>query len=292
MGDETLAQGFWQPLTMVSVFLALMIAEAFLPLRKQRHPWVKRVPVNLVMSGIAAAVGTFVTRAVALAVSLWCAGHSFGLLQWIAIPPAVEFVAGFLLMDLTFYYWHLANHAVPLMWRFHNVHHLDLDMDVSTAFRFHFGEILYSTAFRVAQVGLLGISPATYLAYELVFGLCTMFHHSNLRIHIGLERLLNRVIVTPRMHGIHHSIVREETNSNFSVVFRWWDFFHRTLRLAVPQSAVDVGVAAYRELGDNGLLFLNALPFCKQRDYWRLPDGRRPERVRPEAESPTNLLEA
>jgi sterol desaturase/sphingolipid hydroxylase (fatty acid hydroxylase superfamily) len=152
-------------------------------------------------------------------------------------------------------------------------------LDVSTSFRFHFGEVLYSVGFRALQVYLLGISLFTYLVYELVFQCATLFHHSNVRLPITVERWLNQIVVTPRMHGIHHSIVKEETNSNFSVIFRWWDLIHGTLKLNVKQSEVVIGVPAYLEREDNKLMNLLILPFRKQREYWRLPENEQPGRV-------------
>jgi sterol desaturase/sphingolipid hydroxylase (fatty acid hydroxylase superfamily) len=176
-------------------------------------------------------------------------------------------------MDLSFYYWHLVNHRVALLWRFHNVHHIDPDLDVSTALRFHFGELAFSAGFRIVQILLIGISAWVYVAYELFFQANTLFHHSNVRLPIRLERTLNRVLVTPRMHGIHHSHVQRETNSNYGVVFPWWDRLHRTLGLNVPQSAITIGVPGYSNPEDNRLWHAIWLPFRKQRDYWRLPGG-------------------
>jgi sterol desaturase/sphingolipid hydroxylase (fatty acid hydroxylase superfamily) len=219
-------------------------------------------------------VGSLVVRAAALKLSVMSEIQGFGLTQLTPMPEWAEFGAGFLLMDLTFYWWHRANHEVVLLWRFHNVHHIDPDLDVSTSFRFHLVEVLYSTGFRVAQVGLIGVAPLTYAVYETVFSCGTVFHHSNWRLPLGVERAVNKVFVTPRMHGIHHSAVREETNSNYSVVFRWWDMLHGTLRLGVPHSEVDIGVPAYQLPGDNGLASLMAAPFAAQREYWRYPDGR------------------
>jgi hypothetical protein len=118
-----------------------------------------------------------------------------------------------------------------------------------------------------------------FAAYELVFQANTLFHHSNVRLPIRVERLLNRVLVTPRMHGIHHSQVREEADSNYSVVFPWWDRLHRTLGLDIPQVDVVVGVPAYSRPEDNTLSNTLLLPFRHQRDYWLRPDGtvaRRP----------------
>ena len=151
-----------------------------------------------------------------MAVLDWASNRPFGAAHLIQMPVAAQFVLSFLLMDLTFYWWHVANHRIPFLWRFHNVHHIDPDLDVSTAFRFHFGEVALSAGFRVAQVSAIGLSGWMFAVYELVFQANTVFHHSNVRLPIRLERLLNLVLVTPRMHGIHHSQVRDETNSRES----------------------------------------------------------------------------
>ena len=257
----------------VGFFLALLALERALPLRRPKRPWINRAWINFLLSAAAFVVGVYLVRPLSLGIAGWTQRQSFGLLQVFPLPSGVEFAAGFLLLDLTFYYWHRANHAVSLLWRFHNVHHADPDLDVTTSFRFHFVEVLYSTGFRVFQVGLIGVAPAVYVVYELCFQCATVFHHSNLRIPLWAERLLNRIIVTPRMHGIHHSDIEGETNSNYSVIFRWWDALHRSLRLNVTQSIIDIGVAGYTDRGDNELWSLVAMPFRKQRDYWRFGDG-------------------
>jgi sterol desaturase/sphingolipid hydroxylase (fatty acid hydroxylase superfamily) len=168
---------------------------------------------------------------------------------------------------------------VPLFWRFHNVHHTDLDMDVSTATRFHFGEMLFSVAFLSVAVIVLGVGPVTLLLFFIGFETATLFHHSNWRLPIWFERILNRAIVTPRMHGIHHSIVQRETNSNWGTIFCWWDKFHRTLRRDIPQDEITIGVPAYRDEHELTFGRLFVLPFRKQRNYWRLPTGEQPERA-------------
>jgi sterol desaturase/sphingolipid hydroxylase (fatty acid hydroxylase superfamily) len=263
----------------IAVFLMLLGLESRFPLRQAKRSKLSRFWLNVVISGLALATGAFIVAPLALRVLAWASENSMGLLNRVSLPVATELVVGFLLMDLSFYYWHRANHSFPLFWRFHNVHHLDPDLDVSTSFRFHFGEVLYSVAFRVLQVSFIGVSFSTFLIYELFFQCATLFHHSNVRLPIGLERALNKIIVTPRMHGIHHSIVKDETNSNYSVIFRWWDVLHGTLRLNVKQSDVIIGVPAYRGPEDNKFLTLLMLPFRKQREYWRLPNGKQPERI-------------
>ena len=270
---ETLAGG-----VLAAVYVALLIVETQFPLREATRPKPKRFLLNVGLSGLALGTGAYIAAPVALALAMHSTETSFGLLNMLSLPPTLKLILGFLAMDLTFYYWHRANHVFPIFWRFHNVHHVDQDLDVSTSFRFHFGEVFYSVGFRALQVYLLGISVLTYLLYEVAFQCATMFHHSNVRLPIRVERALNKIIVTPRMHGIHHSIVKEETNSNYSVIFRWWDVLHGTLRLNIKQADVVIGVPAYMDPQDNKFLHLLILPFMKQREYWRLTDGKQSER--------------
>ena len=113
-----------------------------------------------------------------------------------------------LLMDYTLYVWHVLTHRVPALWRFHAVHHIDLDLDASTAVRFHFGELTLSTPWRVAQVVVIGTSPLALSIWQTGLLMSILFHHSNVELPLAIERRLGRVFVTPRMHGIHHSQVR------------------------------------------------------------------------------------
>jgi sterol desaturase/sphingolipid hydroxylase (fatty acid hydroxylase superfamily) len=280
--DIELISRWVTPILLTAFFLVLFFYERILPLRRPKRSPGRRWAINIILTVMVFGVGSLVVRPVALGVSWWTEHSFFGLLNLLTLPFWPKFILGFLLMDLTIYYWHRVNHTWPLLWRFHNVHHVDPDLDVSTSFRFHFGEILYSTLFRILQVGLVGVTPLTYVVYELAFQVCTVFHHSNFRIPVNWEREINRVLVTPRMHGVHHSVVGSETNSNYSVIFSWWDRLHRSLRLNVPQGLVIIGVPGYLLPGDNRFLSLLAFPFRPQRAYWRWPSGK--ASVRPESQ--------
>ena len=259
------------------VFVALFVAERVRPLRHPERPLFGRLLVNGAISVLAFAAATVLVRPATLAALRWTSNAPFGLVHLVESSVA-QFILAFLLMDLTFYWWHVANHRLTVLWRFHNVHHIDPDLDVSTAFRFHFGEVGLSAGFRVVQIAAIGLPLWMFAAYELVFQANTLFHHSNLRLPIRLERVLNLVLVTPRMHGIHHSHVRHETNSNYSVVFSWWDRLHRTATLGVRQADIVIGVPAYAHPDDNRLRNTLLLPFRRQRDYWRRADGISPAR--------------
>jgi sterol desaturase/sphingolipid hydroxylase (fatty acid hydroxylase superfamily) len=259
------------------VFVLLLCWEQLNPLRKKTRPLVQRLFVNMILTGAVFVVGGLVVRNTGLGVSEWILKRGLGLVFLVPLPQWCRIPIGFLLLDLTFYYWHWANHRIRLLWRFHNVHHIDPDLDISTSFRFHFVEIAYSSLFRVIQVLIVGATPLTYVIYETVFTAGTMLHHSNISLPLKLERCLNKAIVTPRMHGIHHSAVKDETNSNYSVVFSWWDRLHRTLVLNIPQSSVMIGVPGYQLAKDNRLWSLLSMPFVGQNDYWYYADGSSPK---------------
>lgn len=258
----------------LAVLAALFLLERLFPLRRRTRRLGPRLLVNAALSAGTYAVAALLVRPAALASAGWAAAKGFGLLHWAALPETAAFALGFILLDLSFYYWHRLNHQVAFFWRFHNVHHIDPDLDASTGFRFHFGEVALSAVFRVIQVAAIGPTLATLVIYELIFQVETYFHHSNLRLPIGLERVLNFLIVTPRMHGIHHSQYHDETDSNYSVVFSLWDRLHRTYRWAIPQDAITIGVPGYYEPEDNSLWRAFRLPFGRQRDYWRGQESR------------------
>lgn len=270
----------------------LLLLERVLVLRYASRPLLARLLVNACVAALAFATSMLLVRPAAVMTLEWAREEPFGLLHVVPLAPAAQFVLSFLLMDLTFYWWHVANHRMPLLWRFHNVHHVDPDLDVSTAFRFHPGEVALSAGFRVLQISAIGLSAGMFAAYELMFQANTLFHHSNVRLPIRLERWLNLIIVTPRMHGIHHSQIRDEAQSNYSVVLSSWDRLHRTLRLNVPQSEITIGVPAYSNPGDNAVWYGLRLPFGRQREYWRRSDGTSVERDRNRATGhPSRLAE-
>lgn len=273
--DWTLAETLqtWIPWIVAAWFVLLFGLERIRPLRRPARPGWGRVGLNALAVALALGVAA-VTVAPTMASALeWTRRAEFGLLRQAGLPAPLSLAVGVLLLDLTFYWWHRLNHSWSLLWRFHNVHHIDPALDSTTSFRFHAGEIAYSAAFRAVQIGIIGPGALTLVVYELLFLSGTVFHHSNVRLPVGLERALNYVFVTPRMHGVHHSVIRDETNSNYSVVFRWWDVLHRSLRLNVPQDEIRMGVAGYTRPQDNSLASVLALPFKQQREYWRTPQG-------------------
>jgi sterol desaturase/sphingolipid hydroxylase (fatty acid hydroxylase superfamily) len=242
-------------------FGALFLFERRRPLRPRREPGPARVGRNLTIGLLAGATTAASEFPIVGPVLDLAARRRVGLLRWLPLPRALRVVLGFLLLDYTLYIWHWLNHRHPLLWRFHAVHHIDLDLDSTTGLRFHFGELTLAAAFRAAQILLLGVDADLLRRWQQLLVLSVVFHHSNLELPIAIERRLARVIVTPRMHGIHHSTRVEDTDSNYSSLLSVWDRLHRSLRVNVPQARITIGVPGFERPSDVTLVNSLALPF-------------------------------
>jgi sterol desaturase/sphingolipid hydroxylase (fatty acid hydroxylase superfamily) len=258
----------------VGCFVVLLWQERRRPLRKQVEPRFRHIGRNFALAGLAAMITVLFESPLIQPLAELVEEQRLGIIGLFRLSGFTEAAVALILMDYTFYVWHVLLHRAPILWRFHVVHHVDLDLDTSTALRFHFGELLLSVPWRAAQVLIIGLSPATFSIWQVWFALCVMFHHSNLRLSVQWERWMNRLLVTPRMHGIHHSDVAEETNSNWSSGLTVWDWLHGTLRLNVPQEEIEIGVPAFHDPGAVVLPALIVMPFQEQPDYWRFPHGR------------------
>lgn len=245
----------------------LAVLEVRFPLRELRRSRRQRWPVNALLSTITyLSFWIAVSPATSLAVRV-TQKRGWGLFQWLDWNATAESIFAFLILDLTFYYWHRLNHAVPVLWRFHNTHHFDPDMDVTTAFRFHAVEIFYSSAFRFIQGIVLGLDPLTAALYDLFFQAQVYFHHSNVRLPYRLEKVVHTLFVTPRFHSNHHAPIQTLTNSNFSVVLSFWDRLHST-QSAIVSKPGSVGIPGYDAPSDNHISSVLTAPFRRQKSYW------------------------
>ncbi len=213
------------------------------------------------MATLAAANLHFLESPVIRPLARMAANRRWGLLKWLRPPRWIEIAAAVLLMDYTLYWWHIAVHLSPFLWRFHAVHHVDLDLDASTALRFHFGELALSVPYRAAQILLIGADPQALTLWQTFLSISILFHHSNVRLPEKLEKILSRIIVTPRMHGIHHATERELRDTNWSSGLSFWDLVHRTFRLDRPQDQIVIGVLPFTRPEQVTLPKILAMPF-------------------------------
>lgn len=258
---------------------ALVWLERRRPLRRPTQGKVRRELRNLAVAALGAATAGVVARPVIHPLSRLVAERRWGLVQIVRLPVWAEVGVSVLLLDYTSYVWHVLTHRVPFLWRFHLAHHVDLDVDATTGLRFHPGELLLEIPWRALQVLLIGAAPLSLSAWVAITRLALLFHHSNVELPEGLERRLSTVVVTPRVHGIHHSIVEEESRSNWAQLFAWPDFLHGTARFDPPAQDVTTGVPAYRDPEELTLGKLLDLPLHPPRPAWQLPDGATPTRT-------------
>ena len=245
--------------------------EVFAPRRTRAIPRRRRWPANLGIAILDAVLVRLLLPAAAVGVAFSAETHGWGLLNrhvvgsWGALAAAVVF------LDLAIYLQHVMFHAVPALWRLHRMHHADLDIDVTTGARFHPVEILLSMLIKLAAIAALGVPPAAVVLFEVLLNATSMFNHGNVRIAPALEPALRWLLVTPDMHRVHHSIERDETNSNFGFNLSLWDRLFGTYR-ARPRAgheAMTIGVPDFRDPAECGALAgMLAIPF---RGAGRLP---------------------
>lgn len=200
---------------------------------------------NFLLGVVNGLMGTLVFVGLWWLAADWSARHGFGLLHRLALPPVVEWVLAVLLLDVWTYLWHRMNHRIPFLWRFHRVHHSDPHMDVTTANRFHIGEIFMSSVLRVPLIVLLGVGIDQLALYELLMFAVVQFHHANISITEKWDRLLRCFIVTPFMHKVHHSRWQPETDSNYSSLLSVWDRVFRSFRHHENPATIRIGLDEY-----------------------------------------------
>lgn len=211
-----------QPFAIGGVFLLLYVAEHLYPQRKDlvgyRHD-VRNLGVGVLNAVLIFGVGYFFQRWM----ELYC-DRKFGLFNLLELPRGLRFVVEGLLLDCAMYWWHRANHRVPVLWRFHRFHHSDEKLNSTSALRFHAVELLLSYVWRLALFPLFGIGVAGFALYSILFSAVVIFHHSCIRISARFDKMMRGTLVTPMMHRVHHSVKREEADSNYGSVLPWWDW--------------------------------------------------------------------
>ncbi|MEO6299560.1 MAG: sterol desaturase family protein [Paracoccaceae bacterium] len=256
----------------MGVLLTLAACEIATPRRRQEIPRLLRWSNNLGLVVIDTILVRLVFPVAAVGLAITAEQNGWGLFQALDLPMWIELVLSFLALDLAIYLQHVMFHAVPLFWRLHRMHHADLEFDVTTGLRFHPGEILLSMVIKLAVVAALGPPAVAVLLFEVVLNASSMFNHSNIRIPNKADRMLRWLIVTPDMHRVHHSVVPDETNSNFGFNLPWWDRLLGTYRAqpAAGHDAMTIGIAQFRARRDLWLDRMLLQPLRGQADGWKL----------------------
>lgn len=246
---------FWGGLL---VFLCL---ELIIPYREATVSKSKRWMINM---GLTAFNALILYLLFASAVSLTAhhvSKNQLGVLNLLEIPFWAKILVTIIFMDFMLYVWHFLNHEMPLLWRFHRVHHTDLNMDVSSATRFHIGELAISAVIKISLVFFLGADLIGVVLFETLVVFSAQFHHSSLVVPAGFEKMYWVFFVPPSMHRIHHSVVIKERNSNYGTIFSIWDRAFGTLVSGVNQDRIRIGIGGYHRPEKLNLHHLLIMPF-------------------------------
>jgi sterol desaturase/sphingolipid hydroxylase (fatty acid hydroxylase superfamily) len=257
-----------EPALRLAAFAAVLAVMALWEVVAPRRPRTlarrQRWPANLGIVVLNTLIVRLIFPAAALGVALTAQTQGWGLLHRYDVPAWAAVVAGVVVLDLAIYLQHVMFHAVPALWRLHRMHHADLDIDVTTGARFHPLEIVLSMLIKFAVIAALGVPPAAVVLFEVLLNATSMFNHGNVRVASMLEPALRWLVVTPDMHRVHHSVERDETDSNFGFNLSLWDRLFGTYR-AQPRAghqAMTIGIPDFRDTAEcSSLMRMLAIPF-------------------------------
>lgn len=246
-----------------SVFVVMALAEWMLPKKERTQPKGRRWLTNWGIIVADAVLVRLVMPILPVAVAFYAASQNWGVLNWFALPNWLAVLIGFVVLDFAIWLQHLLSHKIPLLWRLHQVHHADRDIDVSTALRFHPIEILLSLFYKMAWIILLGAPAMAVFLFEAVLNGAALFNHANVRFSSKLDAFLRLLIVTPDMHRVHHSVIRSETDSNYGFNLSIWDRWFGTY-VAQPRDGHEemrIGLEAYQSDKPSQFSWAMLLPF-------------------------------
>ena len=253
-------------LIFVGGIIFFLIIELIVPYRASSVSKAKRWANNLSLAFFNSLILHLVFSTTIITTAHYVTNNKLGVMnleQMSGLPNWLRILLIIVVLDFVLYVWHVLNHIIPLFWRFHRVHHSDPNMDVSTATRFHIGELAISAVIKIALIFFIGPAITTVIIYECAVVFCAQFHHSSLKVPKWLEYVLWILFVPPSMHRIHHSVIRKEMDSNYGTIFSVWDRIVGTLVTRVDQGTIRIGIGAYQDTTKLNFHNLMVMPFTK-----------------------------
>jgi sterol desaturase/sphingolipid hydroxylase (fatty acid hydroxylase superfamily) len=251
--ELTLRLGFF-----FGLFIALLLVEHLYPKRKlviaKKIRWTRNIPLVVINSVLVRILIPFTAASTAI----FAQSHNIGLFNYFSVPSSISVALSLILLDFLIYFQHVAFHHIPLLWRLHKVHHIDQEIDFTTGVRFHPLEIIISVLIKCAAVLTLGVPFIAVLIFEILLNATAMFNHSNINLPEKFDKYLRLIVVTPDMHRVHHSVIMQETNSNFGFNLPFWDRIFKTYK-AQPEKGhlnMQIGLKEYRDYKKTGLVWL------------------------------------
>ncbi|MGI9353289.1 MAG: sterol desaturase family protein [Rhizobiaceae bacterium] len=251
----------------LGLFVVLALLELFAPRRVPAPIKSRRWLTNWAIVLIDTAVVRLLFTGAAVGTALWAQSEGYGLFNLIQMPMVLAVLASFIVLDFAIWFSHWASHKVPFLWAVHRMHHSDVDFDVTTAIRFHPIEIVLSMLWKMLIVLLLGAPAISVLIFEIILNGTAMFNHSNWRLPPSFDRVLRIFVVTPDMHRVHHSIIHNETDSNYGFNLAVWDriFGTYTDQPEEGHAGMTIGISEWQDEKPTQLLWSLLVPFNRQR---------------------------
>jgi sterol desaturase/sphingolipid hydroxylase (fatty acid hydroxylase superfamily) len=245
------------------IFLFMAVWEIITPRRSLSNPRGTRWFNNLTLTFLNSMIIRWIFHITAIGCALYSREHNWGIFNVLEIPKWATGIMSIVVLDLTIYAQHVFFHKIPLFWRLHRMHHTDIDIDVTTGARFHPVEIIISMGIKMAIIVILGAPAWSVLMFEVLLNATSMFNHSNVFMNYRIDKFLRTFLVTPDMHRVHHSVIMQETNSNFGFSFPYWDHLFGTYRdqPASGHEVMTIGLANYRDQKWLTLPWMLAVPF-------------------------------
>lgn len=222
----------------IGLLLLLLTIELIIPYRKPSLNKTSRDLNNLAILIINNICIRIILPSGIAGISYFAMKHNLGFINYFHLSGTAVVITSILILDFAIYLQHLVFHYIPWLWKFHKVHHADLNFDVTTAVRFHPIEIILSTCYKITLIFVFGVTPAVIILFEIILNATAMFSHSNIKLPKPLDKLLRLIIITPNVHQIHHSDIIYESNHNFGFNFIWWDYLCQTY-LKAPKLGYD-----------------------------------------------------
>ncbi len=270
----TISETMFRLSVFAAVFIVMALLELAIPKRELTAPKSRRWFTNLAIVGIDSLLvramdllprllGAVIVPLAAVAVALWAEGRGIGLFNWLGLPAWFGIIAAIVIFDFAIWLQHVASHKIPMIWQMHQVHHADVDIDVTTAIRFHPIEIALSMLYKMVWVVALGPAPVAVVLFEVILNAGAMFNHANVALPGWLDRALRAVIVTPDMHRVHHSVIRREHDSNYGFNLSVWDRLFGTYvdQPAKGHDGMTIGLAPYQSAAPTTLKWSLLVPF-------------------------------
>lgn len=251
----------------LGLLIIFAIIEAIIPRKKRTLPRLQRWWTNLSMVAIDTVVLRLLFPGAAVGFAILMTQKNFGLFNNVKLPITLEIILGVLILDFAIWLQHVISHKFKILWRLHRVHHADPDLDVTSGNRFHPLEIVFSMLYKFGWIFILGPSAGSVVIFEVILNGLALFNHANMKIPLGLDRVLRWFIVTPEMHRIHHSTIPKEHHSNFGFNLSLWDRLFKTYtdKASLPQEEMKIGLDDFSEPKQNSTLWgALSIPFTKK----------------------------